>query len=130
MEKYFEDNYNIFTVHSDSIMDLLKGYPNTCDNVDSSLLQLIKSNVHSVHPYKRLTLDSFIYIKLVKVDNYGSDEGFKSEYIISMDDGIPKMYAEKLFIRLCDLGITFKLNGFSIGQVRRVAFNVTSEENK
>lgn len=131
----YKDNYNIFSIHSDSIMDVLKAYPNTCDSVDSSLLQLIKSNVNSVHPYKRLTLDSFIYIKLVKVDDYGSDSGFLSEYIISMDDGLPKMYAEKVFDRLLELGIKFKLNGLTKGQIvsntmKRINNRYKIEENK
>jgi len=106
----FKYNYNIFTIHSDSVMDLLKGYPNTRDNLDSSLLQLIKSNVHPVHPYKRLTLDSFIYIVLTDRDQFNPYSGYKREYIISMDDGMPKMYAEKVYNRLKELGIKFKLN--------------------
>ena len=114
----FKDNYNIFKIHPDSVIDLLEGFGNTCDDVDGSLLQLIKSNVHQHTSPKRLHLNSYIYIQLHSgYDYYGSNSGYQSEYQISMFDGMPEFYAKQVYDTLTELGIKFKLNGLTKGQI-------------
>lgn len=102
MTHVIHDNYNIIKVSAYSIFKLLGAFPNTKDDTDGALLQLIKSNLKEV----RLTLDPFIYIKLETIDSLG----YEQEYIISMDDGMPSSKAKELASKFDELKIKYTLN--------------------